>query len=182
MPTEHNHFADVTTLEAGKARYRALVRQHHPDTGGDTAMMQAINRQWEDARAALLDADDPAPTDRVDNSPAAVALRNQQIDRMLEAIEASARKLAPDVPVRFRRSSFGWGYVCIVVPAQHPYRERLRADGFSRHSAWQCWRKPIEGCPEDAALMAWLRDPTKPVPFPDPPAQAAVGAVERLGI
>lgn len=174
--TEHNtYFAGVTTLEAGKARYRALVRQYHPDSGGDTALMQVINRQWEAVQAALRDADDPAPTDRIDNSPAAVALRNQQTERTIEAIVAAARDLFPDVPVGTRHGagSLADAYVCVVVPAQHPYRERLRAGGFSRSSAWQCWRKPFGECPEYAALVAWLRNPAKPVPFPDPPAIAA---------
>jgi molecular chaperone DnaJ len=30
-----------------KAAYRALVKQHHPDTGGDAARMLALNAAWE---------------------------------------------------------------------------------------------------------------------------------------
>lgn len=30
-----------------RERYRALARKHHPDAGGDEAMMRAINEAWE---------------------------------------------------------------------------------------------------------------------------------------
>ena len=36
-----------TTLEELKRLYHALAFQHHPDRGGDTAMMQAINAEYD---------------------------------------------------------------------------------------------------------------------------------------
>ena len=30
-----------------KAAYRQLVKQHHPDAGGDDKQMQALNAAWE---------------------------------------------------------------------------------------------------------------------------------------
>lgn len=39
-----NECKDDTEL---KARYRDLVKQHHPDLGGDTATMQEINAEYE---------------------------------------------------------------------------------------------------------------------------------------
>lgn len=47
------YFADVRTLEELKAAYRRLAMQHHPDVGGDTATMQAINAEF-DALFPLL--------------------------------------------------------------------------------------------------------------------------------
>lgn len=37
------YFENCRTLEDLKAEYRRLVKLHHPDCGGDTATMQAIN-------------------------------------------------------------------------------------------------------------------------------------------
>lgn len=45
-------FKDVNTLEELKREYRRLVTLHHPDHGGDTATMQAINAEHD----ALFDA------------------------------------------------------------------------------------------------------------------------------
>ena len=42
-------FAQCTTLDELKSEYRRLVKLHHPDLGGDTATMQAINAAYEDA-------------------------------------------------------------------------------------------------------------------------------------
>ena len=39
------YFDDVKTLDELKAAYRRLAMQHHPDCGGDTATMQAINAE-----------------------------------------------------------------------------------------------------------------------------------------
>jgi curved DNA-binding protein CbpA len=47
------YFADCYTVESIKAKYRTLARQHHPDLGGDTAIMQAINAAYHDALAAV---------------------------------------------------------------------------------------------------------------------------------
>ena len=40
----NNYFSHCKTLDELKAAYRAAVKQHHPDRGGDTATMQRINR------------------------------------------------------------------------------------------------------------------------------------------
>lgn len=40
------HFAGIKNLDDLKTRYRDLCKQHHPDLGGDTATMQAINAEY----------------------------------------------------------------------------------------------------------------------------------------
>ncbi|MBN8877703.1 MAG: J domain-containing protein [Sphingobacteriales bacterium] len=40
------YFKDCKTIEDVKATYKKLAKQHHPDRGGDTATMQAINREY----------------------------------------------------------------------------------------------------------------------------------------
>lgn len=48
------YFKECTTLEEVKATYKQLAKQHHPDCGGDTATMQAINTEYAFACAKIL--------------------------------------------------------------------------------------------------------------------------------
>jgi hypothetical protein len=50
------YFENCTTLDAVKAAYRELAMRHHPDRGGDTETMQAINREYTYACAYILKA------------------------------------------------------------------------------------------------------------------------------
>ncbi|MBT2561325.1 J domain-containing protein [Pedobacter sp. ISL-68] len=47
-------FKDCKTLDEVKARYKKLALQYHPDKGGDTATMQAINSEYAFASAKLV--------------------------------------------------------------------------------------------------------------------------------
>lgn len=47
------YFNHCTTLEELKAEYKKLVFKHHPDRGGNTAIMQEINNQYENTFAKL---------------------------------------------------------------------------------------------------------------------------------
>ena len=40
------YFKECKTIEEVKATYKKLAKQYHPDLGGDTATMQAINREY----------------------------------------------------------------------------------------------------------------------------------------
>lgn len=44
------HLASDAPLEVCEAAYKALVRRHHPDLGGDTATMQRLNAAIEQIR------------------------------------------------------------------------------------------------------------------------------------
>lgn len=44
-----NYFAGITTLKVLKMKYRELCKLNHPDLGGNTAIMQAINAAYEKA-------------------------------------------------------------------------------------------------------------------------------------
>ena len=44
------HLASNAPLEVCEAAYKALVRKHHPDLGGDTATMQRLNQAIEQIR------------------------------------------------------------------------------------------------------------------------------------
>lgn len=47
-------FTDCKTTEEVKALYKQLAKQYHPDCGGDTATMQAINTEYAFACAKIL--------------------------------------------------------------------------------------------------------------------------------
>lgn len=42
-------FDHLTNIADVKAEYKRLAKLHHPDVGGDTATMQAVNAQYADA-------------------------------------------------------------------------------------------------------------------------------------
>ena len=48
------YFKDCKTVEEVKAMYKQLAKQHHPDCGGDTEIMQAINTEYAFACAKIL--------------------------------------------------------------------------------------------------------------------------------
>ena len=48
-----SYFTRCETLNELKATYRRLALEHHPDRGGDTATMQAINAEYEQAFSKL---------------------------------------------------------------------------------------------------------------------------------
>lgn len=47
-------FNDCSTIEEIKGRYKQLAKQYHPDCGGDTATMQALNTEYAYACAKVL--------------------------------------------------------------------------------------------------------------------------------
>ena len=53
MTQTTNYIKDVTTLEELKQEYKRLALLHHPDIGGDTATMQAINAEYDRLFEAL---------------------------------------------------------------------------------------------------------------------------------
>lgn len=48
------YFNHCTTIEEVKTTYKQLAKQYHPDCGGDTATMQAINTEYAFACAKIL--------------------------------------------------------------------------------------------------------------------------------
>lgn len=157
-----SYFANVATLDEGKARYRALTKQHHPDAGGDTVIMQEINAEWE-VIAPHLASHTPALRQTPRHDPALV---RAQWDRMDAAMLASARLICPEARVYIRGNRYDQ-HICIGVPADHPAREALRTAGYKRHSAWKCWRRRTRDFPEYDEFIAWLRGERATAPFAD---------------
>lgn len=51
-----------SSQETAQAAYRARVRVHHPDAGGDEKTMQRLNRAWREARAKAPTAEEQKQT------------------------------------------------------------------------------------------------------------------------
>ena len=49
------YFKNVTNLQELRSQYRALAFKFHPDRGGDTAIMQEINAEYEKLSKFLID-------------------------------------------------------------------------------------------------------------------------------
>ena len=54
------YFTNCKTLDELKSEYRRLAMIHHPDVGGDTATMQAINAEYDRLHNILRDAHNQA--------------------------------------------------------------------------------------------------------------------------
>lgn len=48
------YFKNCNSIEEVKTQYKKLALENHPDRGGDTATMQAINAEYAFAIALLL--------------------------------------------------------------------------------------------------------------------------------
>ncbi len=61
------YFNSCTTIDEVKAQYKKLAKENHPDMGGDTATMQAINSEYAYACAHIYKgsgmSDDEADTE-----------------------------------------------------------------------------------------------------------------------
>src|SRR5665213_1325663 len=51
------YFKDCKTIDEVKALYRLLAKQNHPDKGGSTETMQAINSEYAFACAKIIKGD-----------------------------------------------------------------------------------------------------------------------------
>ena len=52
------YFQNIRSLADLKKEYRRLALQHHPDKGGDTAIMQQVNTEFERLFEVLKDKPD----------------------------------------------------------------------------------------------------------------------------
>lgn len=77
------YFKECKTLEEVKARYKLLAKQFHPDCGGDTAIMQAVNAEYALASAKVLKGENLSQEDT-----------DEQI-RMSEEYRAVIEKIMP---------------------------------------------------------------------------------------
>jgi len=115
------------TLEELKAQYRQLAQQHHPDKGGDTATMQAINAEYDMLFPQLKDVhktkDGEKYTARQENTETA--------DQFKDLITQLMRM--DDIVIEVI-GCFVW-----VMGDTKPHKEQLKALGFKWHSKKSAW-------------------------------------------
>ena len=126
------YFDHLSTLSEIKAEYKRLAKANHPDVGGDTATMQAINGQYEEAV--------------------------ERIKRFGERVEREAA--AQEVPAEFIaiiNAVVGLGGIAVdlvgawlwVTGNTFPHKDALKAAGFK----WASKKKAWYWHPEHAASL-----------------------------
>jgi len=118
------------TLEELKAQYRQLAQIHHPDKGGDTAIMQTINAEYDELFPQLKDVhktkDGETYTARQESTETA--------DQFKDLITQLMRM--DDIVI----GCFVW-----VTGDTKPHKEQLKALGFKWHSKKSAWYLAPEG-------------------------------------
>jgi len=115
------------TLEELKAQYKQLAKKHHPDRGGDTATMQAINAEYDGLFPRLKDVhktkDGETYTARQESTETA--------DHFKDLITQLMR--LDDIVIEVI-GCFVW-----VTGDTKPHKEQLKALGFKWHSKKSAW-------------------------------------------
>lgn len=132
-----NYFTGCTDPASIKARYRQLAMEHHPDRGGDTATMQAINSQYHDA----LKRCDGHTSPGTDGKPHTYHYNEANEAAITEKIdELLMLRLPHDVDL-WLIGSWVW-----VKGNTKPHRESLKDAGLIWHRTREAWYwKPYEG-------------------------------------
>ncbi len=149
-----NWLVKAKNLNELKGQYYSLARQHHPDVGGDTEIMQQINVEYS-LRVKLFKAGfnlsaPPAETARAarpsrktasrDNSKAATEWERLGISRdAFEAYQAVCQMREAEhypfgIVVKIIK-----GQVQVGGKATYFYRERLKSLGFLWNSSARYW-------------------------------------------
>lgn len=130
-------FAGVVDPEQLKDLYHGLARAYHPDHGGDTATMQEINAQYDQARKRL---EAPAPSRKY--SPPQPNKSTEPVSQEAAVAAVLARHRCPGVFIEFM------GGEVIARGASYENREELKKLGFwwdGEQRYWHYVRKPGTG-------------------------------------
>ena len=116
-------FAECKSLDEVKATYKQLAMQHHPDHGGDTATMQAINTEYAFAVAKILKGEDLSAEDTDEQIRLSEEYR-QVIEQIINL---------PGITIEIV-GNWIW-----VTGSTYPVRQQLKAAGLffaSKKAAW----------------------------------------------
>jgi hypothetical protein len=139
-------FADCHDVASVKDRYRELARRYHPDLGGDTGTMQAINAAYQ----AAIDWYTGQPLDETTPSPVSMAFLQQELAKALAGLSALEMEAVAVYQVGMRV----W-----VIGETVPYAEELRRLGCrwdGARSVW-IWRHPQDQGIDDDSGSGLLR-------------------------
>ena len=124
-----NYFIKFETVEQIKFNYRKLCMVHHPDRGGDVAIMQEINLQYQ-AALKSVDGQTTVGTDgeehqyyyNSDIESALMQIINQLIKLQMQNVEIALI------------GTWLW-----ILGTTKPFKEQLRDLGCRWHFKRKCW-------------------------------------------
>ena len=126
------YFDHLGTLAEIKAEYKRLAKENHPDVGGDTATMQAINGQYSEAVERIK---------RHGERPADREAAAQEVPEEFMAVVMAVVNL-PGLMVELV-GTWLW-----ITGNTYIHKDALKAAGFrwaSKKSAWY-WHPADAGC------------------------------------
>jgi hypothetical protein len=134
------YFESCTTIEDLKKEYRRLALEFHPDKGGDTIIMQAINTEYEMKLRELAQRSETA-----ENDIEAGLRYKEQIDKIIDF----------DVNIELC-GTWIW-----VSGNTYPVKEELKEAGFfwARKKQQWYWRPPeYKRKSKKTMSMDWIRN------------------------
>jgi len=124
----YRHFTPTPeTLEELKAQYKQLAKKHHPDRGGDTATMQAINAEYDTLFPLLKDVHKNKDGETYTARQTSTETADQFKDLITELMKMD------DIVIEVI-GCFVW-----VTGDTKPHREKLKALKFRWHSKKTAW-------------------------------------------
>jgi hypothetical protein len=132
MKTKYFNPAPATAEEL-KAAYRKLAMKHHPDRGGDTATMQAINDEYDTLWGRLKD------VHKNQAGETYTTATSETPEQYRETIDALLRLKMEGVEIEII-GSFVW-----VSGGTKPYKDGIKALGFRWSQNKTAWYLPPEG-------------------------------------
>jgi len=115
------------TLEELKGQYRKLAQKHHPDRGGDTATMQAINAEYDELFPLLKDIHKTKDGETYTARQATTETADQFKDLITELMKMDNIEIEVI-------GCFVW-----VTGDTKPHREQLKSLKFKWHNKKTAW-------------------------------------------
>lgn len=123
------YFDDIFSVEAIKAHYKELAFKHHPDRGGETATMQAINAQYHEALKRCNGQSSEGANGKEHTYRYNETVEQSVIDKISWLVGARL----PDVKIALI-GTWLW-----VTGDTKPWKDLLKANGLKWHPVRQCW-------------------------------------------
>lgn len=124
------YFSDLHTVADIKTAYRQLAMQHHPDRGGDTATMQAINAEYHEALQRCDGQTETGSDDRAHTYRYHEDAEQAIIDKIADLIAANV-PAAADV---YLIGTWVW-----IIGDTKPIKETLKTLKCRWHAKRKCW-------------------------------------------